>query len=100
MPLCCQPACRCLLAAHAPDSYRLRWFNFVSLLVVLPCSYLNDNALTGGLPDSWSGPGAFPGLSLLRIDGNALSGPLPPRLGSGGAGGNASAANMPNLSVL
>lgn len=62
--------------------------------------YLNDNFLSGSLPDTWSSPGAFPQLSLLRIDDNALTGTLPPRLGSAGAGGNASAANMPNLLVL
>lgn len=64
------------------------------------CSYLNDNFFSGSLPDAWSSPGSFPQLTLLRIDGNALSGTLPTHLGSVGVGGNASAANMPNLLVL
>lgn len=59
-------------------------------------SYLNDNSLGGGVPPRWSAPGAFPALTLLRADGNALSGPLPRSLGSAGPGG----PNMASLTVL
>ena len=78
-----------------------RLLKFLPALPATPArSYLNDNFLSGALPDTWSSPGAFPELSLLRIDGNALTGMLPPALGSAGPGGSRSGANMPNLLVL
>lgn len=58
--------------------------------------YLNDNSLTGSIPSAWASPGAFPRLSLLRVDSNRLAGPLPPELGRAEPGG----ANMPALTVL
>lgn len=105
---CRQDAARCCLCSPFPARGRLCSFSGYlskSYLPCLPpcppaCSYLNDNFLSGALPDTWSSPGAFPELSLLRIDGNALTGMLPPALGSAGQGGSRSSANMPNLVVL
>ena len=71
------------------------------------CRYLNDNDLTGTIPASWGIPGAFPALSLLRIDSNALTGSLPGAWGGSGNGGgstggngSSSSSSLPNLLVL
>ena len=66
---------------------------------------MNDNYLTGTLPPSWGSPGAFPQLSLLRIDNNALTGSLPAAWGGGnggggGGGGQGGNSSLPNLLVL
>ena len=68
---------------------------------------MNDNDLSGTIPPSWGSPGAFPQLSLLRIDSNALTGSLPvawggSSSGSGGGGGGQGDAtsSLPNLLVL
>ena len=63
----------------------------------MPGRYLNDNRLNASIPAAWGGQGAFPQLSLLRLDSNALSGTLPPSLGSAGPQGGAS---LPSLLVL
>eukprot|EP00887_Chlorella_sp_A99_P003887 scaffold11.g3887.t1 len=40
--------------------------------------YLQDNQLTGGLPPAWARPSAFRRLKYLFLSGNSLGGTLPP----------------------
>lgn len=40
-----------------------------------PCSHLNDNNFTGGIPETFSG---LVSMKALAMQNNAFSGPLPP----------------------
>ena len=88
--LLCRPvppnSCPCQVPNTLPVSF---------LPVVLP-RYLNDNQLTGSIPVTWGEPGAFPQLSLLRVDSNRLDGTLPAAWGSAGGG----SGSLPSLLVL
>lgn len=43
------------------------------------------NTRAGPLPDTWGGPGAFPGLEDLALENNSLAGPLPEGWGQPGS---------------
>jgi hypothetical protein len=40
----------------------------------MPCSYLRNNSLTGGLPPAWGNPDALPSLRFLYLANNPLGG--------------------------
>ena len=49
-----------------------------------PCSVLEDNNFTGGLPEAWGQGPAFPRLEMLGLSGSGASGELPLSWGSSG----------------
>ena len=85
---------RCHVLALAPASQPPTWPHPLTLLPILPpppsaclpppCSYLDGNAFTGGLPNAW-GTGAptsgMPSLRFLQASNNPLGGTLPSERG-------------------